>query len=47
MTAIITGEKGDGNAITRYGLEEYVADCVIILDQRVAGANLPPGGCAC
>lgn len=35
MTAVITGEKGDGNAITRYGLEEYVADCVIILDHRV------------
>ena len=35
VTAIITGEKGDGNAITRYGLEEYVADCVIILDQRI------------
>jgi circadian clock protein KaiC len=35
MTAVITGEKGEGNAITRYGLEEYVADCVIILDQRI------------
>ncbi len=35
MTAIITGEKGEGNAISRYGLEEYVADCVIVLDQRV------------
>jgi circadian clock protein KaiC len=35
MTAIITGEKGEGSAITRYGLEEYVADCVIVLDQRV------------
>ncbi len=35
VTAIITGEKGDGNAITRYGLEEYVADCVIVLDQRI------------
>ena len=35
MTAIITGEKGEGNAITRHGLEEYVADCVIVLDQRV------------
>jgi circadian clock protein KaiC len=35
MTAVITGEKGDGNAITRYGLEEYVADCVITLDHRV------------
>lgn len=35
MTAVITGEKGDGAALTRYGLEEYVADCVIVLDQRV------------
>ena len=35
VTAIVTGEKGDGNAITRYGLEEYVADCVIVLDQRI------------
>src|SRR5208337_3638605 len=35
MTAIITGEKGDGNAVTRHGLEEYVADCVIVLDQRI------------
>ncbi len=37
ITAIITGEKGDGTAITRHGLEEYVADCVIVLDQRVRG----------
>ena len=35
VTAIITGEKGDGK-FTRYGLEEYVADCVIVLDQRVS-----------
>ena len=35
MTAVITGEKGEAS-ITRYGLEEYVADCVIILDQRIA-----------
>lgn len=34
MTAIITGEKGE-DSITRYGLEEYVADCVITLDHRV------------
>jgi len=34
MTAVITGEKGD-STITRYGLEEYVADCVITLDHRV------------
>lgn len=31
LTAIITGEKGDG-MITRNGLEEYVSDCVIFLD---------------
>ena len=34
VTAIITGEQGDGN-ITRQGLEEYVSDCVILLDNRV------------
>lgn len=35
VTAIITGERGDGNTITRQGLEEYVSDCVITLDHRV------------
>ncbi len=34
VTAVITGERGDG-ALTRYGLEEYVSDCVILLDHRV------------
>jgi circadian clock protein KaiC len=34
ITAIITGERGDG-ALTRRGLEEYVSDCVILLDQRL------------
>jgi len=34
VTAIITGERGDG-ALTRQGLEEYVSDCVILLDHRV------------
>jgi circadian clock protein KaiC len=34
VTAIITGERGEG-ALTRHGLEEYVSDCVILLDQRV------------
>lgn len=34
MTAVVTGERGDG-ALTRFGLEEYVSDCVISLDQRV------------
>jgi circadian clock protein KaiC len=36
VTAIITGERGDGSALTRQGLEEYVSDCVILLDHRVA-----------
>jgi circadian clock protein KaiC len=34
LTAIVTGERGEG-MLTRYGLEEYVADCVILLDHRV------------
>ncbi len=34
VTAIITAERGD-NALTRHGLEEYVSDCVILLDHRV------------
>ena len=34
MTAIVTGESGD-RMLTRYGLEEYVADCVILLDFRI------------
>ncbi|HEX8357502.1 MAG TPA: circadian clock protein KaiC, partial [Segetibacter sp.] len=35
VTAIITGEKGEGE-LTRQGLEEYVSDCVILLDNRVS-----------
>jgi len=34
VTAIITGERGDGT-LTRHGIEEYVSDCVIVLDHRV------------
>jgi len=34
MTTVITAERGDGT-LTRYGLEEYVSDCVIALDHRV------------
>jgi circadian clock protein KaiC len=34
VTAMITGERGE-NTLTRYGLEEYVSDCVILLDHRV------------
>ena len=36
MTAIVTGERGQ-ETLTRFGLEEYVADCVIALDNRIAG----------
>jgi len=35
VTAIITGERGD-KTLTRQGLEEYVSDCVIVLDHRVS-----------
>jgi circadian clock protein KaiC len=34
VTAVITGERGE-HSLTRYGLEEYVADCVILLDHRI------------
>jgi circadian clock protein KaiC len=34
VTAIVTGER-DAEHLTRHGLEEYVSDCVIVLDQRV------------
>ena len=35
VTAVITGESGE-KTLTRYGLEEYVADCVILLNNPVA-----------
>ena len=36
LTTIITGERGSqAGALTREGLEEYVSDCVIVLDHRV------------
>jgi circadian clock protein KaiC len=34
VTAVITGERGE-QSLTRFGLEEYVADCVILLDHRI------------
>ncbi len=34
VTAIVTGERA-GEQLTRYGLEEFVSDCVIVLDQRI------------
>ena len=38
ITAVITAESGEGR-LTRQGIEEYVADCVIILDHRVEDQN--------
>ena len=35
LTAVITGERGDGT-LTRHGIEEYLSDCVVLLDDRVA-----------
>jgi circadian clock protein KaiC len=35
VSAIITGERGE-KTLTRHGLEEYVADCVILLDHRIS-----------
>jgi circadian clock protein KaiC len=35
VTAVITAERGDG-ALTRHGIEEYVSDCVIVLDHDVS-----------
>ena len=34
VTAVITAERGR-ESLTRHGLEEYVSDCVIVLDHRV------------
>jgi circadian clock protein KaiC len=35
VTTIVTGERGE-TSLTRQGLEEYVSDCVILLDHRVS-----------
>lgn len=36
VTSIITAERGEGS-LTRHGMEEYVSDCVLLLDHRVEG----------
>src|SRR5471032_2511644 len=36
VTAVITAERGE-SSLTRNGLEEYVSDCVLLLDHRVEG----------
>ena len=39
VTAIVTGERGSDGGLTRHGLEEYISDCVIMLDHRVVEQN--------
>ena len=34
VTAVITGEQGQ-DSFTRHGLEEFISDCIILLDNRV------------
>lgn len=36
VSTVVTGERGD-RELTRHGFEEYVSDCVLLLDHRVAG----------
>ncbi len=35
LTVVITGERGAEGQLTRFGIEEYVSDCVVVLDHRV------------
>ena len=35
LTAVVTGERGREGQLTRFGIEEYVSDCVVVLDHRV------------
>jgi circadian clock protein KaiC len=35
VTSVVTGEPGQSSTFTRHGLEEYVSDCIILLDNRV------------
>ena len=34
VTAVVTGERGEGT-LTRHGIEEYISDCVVLLDHRL------------
>ena len=35
LTTVVTCERGREGQLTRFGIEEYVSDCVIVLDHRV------------
>jgi circadian clock protein KaiC len=36
LMVVITGEHGRPGELTRYGIEEYVSDCVVVLDDQVS-----------
>ena len=36
ITSVVTGEQGQQGQLTRFGIEEYVSDCVIVLDHRIS-----------
>lgn len=36
LTVVITGEHGRPGELTRYGIEEYVSVCVVVLDHQVS-----------
>lgn len=36
LTTVLTGEEGHGTTLTRYGIEEYVADCVVALTNQIS-----------
>ena len=36
LTTVVTGERGREGQLPRFGIEEYVSDCVIVLDHRVS-----------
>ncbi len=35
LTAVITAERSQPDKLTRFGIEEFVSDCVILLDNRI------------
>ncbi len=45
LTVVITGERGKVGNLTRFGIEEYVSDCVVTLDHRVTD-EISTRGCA-
>ena len=42
LTTVLTGERGRGDSLTRFGLEEYVSDCVVVLGSPGRQPDLHP-----